>query len=191
VLLEALESQSVNRPEPHAWREQSRGVQIPLSAPHFRRAIAFGLDPIGLANLILDLMLLETARQCSPVNAQIDGRSARLITPSRPTGAPLSSSSAAGRVRERGQRINPLPPRTHNLPGIASTRVGPTDAITDNEPIRTSFKPTFCLLVSATHTNTFHSIRLGTVLWIWNARAIVVRAAGGRLQPTSSSPKGR
>ena len=37
------------------------GVQVPLSAPHFKWVSCFGLDPIYLANRGLDLMLLQAA----------------------------------------------------------------------------------------------------------------------------------
>ena len=33
------------------------GVQVPLSAPFFKRLIGFGLDLIKLVNLVLDLMV--------------------------------------------------------------------------------------------------------------------------------------
>jgi len=37
------------------------GVQVPLSAPDFKRFISSRPDPISLANLVLDLMSLKTA----------------------------------------------------------------------------------------------------------------------------------
>jgi hypothetical protein len=42
------------------------GVQVPLSALHFKRLIGFGLDLIQLVNLVWTLWLLQTARDRTP-----------------------------------------------------------------------------------------------------------------------------
>ena len=48
------------------------GVQVPLSAPHFKRLIGFDLDLIQLVNLVLDLMVAPDRSGSPPFFGVLD-----------------------------------------------------------------------------------------------------------------------